>query len=85
MQEIEDRWRSWIGGGFAHMRALFAVHPRDRERAIAYLEKANAEGLGWADIRQQLLEYMKAERFPAEEIDRNLNRADTLHSEQFAN
>ena len=38
-----------IKGAFAFMDAPFGLHPRDRERAVAYRKAAVAAGLSWAD------------------------------------
>lgn len=71
-------WTTMLAGGFAGDAAPFGVHPKDRERAVAYLEAAKAGGLSWADVEAQLVDYMRERGFADDAIDENLERAAEL-------
>ena len=67
-----------IGGGFAHMDAPFGVHPRDRERAVAYRKAAAAAGVSWAEAEQDVRDYAAARGWTAEATEAQVKRAEKL-------
>ncbi|RUW59176.1 hypothetical protein [Mesorhizobium sp. M4B.F.Ca.ET.049.02.1.2] len=76
-------WGRLVAGGFAYMDASFAVHPKDRERALLYMQEALAAGLSWHEVERQLIAYMHNQRMTPETIDKNLLLAAGLMKEWF--
>lgn len=73
-------WVKFIGGGFAHVTAPFAVHPRDHQRAKEYLKLAKAHGLTVSDAMAHAREYLRgATGFPTDEAEQ-LRRVEKFFS-----
>lgn len=76
-------WKRLIGGGFAFQTALFAVHPRDRDRANEYLEQAKAHGLTVSDAVEHAREYLKsAQGWPTSE-EEQIQRVEEFFSKKL--
>jgi len=67
-----EEWTRLIGGGFAYLTAPFAVHPKDRERAIVYLDSAIAHGLTVTDAVEHAREYLRSAQGWPVDIDKQL-------------
>ncbi|ARS26972.1 hypothetical protein [Sphingomonas sp. KC8] len=78
---MAEDWDRLVAGGFAFEAAPFAVHPKDRERALDYLTRARDAGLGWAEVSKHLTGYMEAREFAEDSIEETLERAETLMAE----
>ena len=72
-----------IKGGFAFMDAPFGVHPRDRERALAYRDAAVAAGLGWADAEADVRAYAAEKGWTADLTEEQVGRARKLLTPQL--
>lgn len=67
-----------ISGGCAHMDAPFGLHPRDRERAVAYRKAAAAAGVSWAAAEQDVRDYAASKGWNAETTEKQVKRAEKL-------
>lgn len=70
-----------IGGAFAFMDAPFGVHPKDRERALAYRDAAVAANMKWAEVERDIRSYCAS--FPKVEADKQVERARRLFAGHF--
>jgi hypothetical protein len=67
-----------IKGAFAFMDAPFGLHPRDRERAVAYRKAAIAAGLTWADAEADVRAYGASKGWTPAETQKQVDRAAKL-------
>lgn len=67
-----------IKGAFAFMDAPFGLHPRDRERAVAYRKAAVAAGLTWADAEGDVRAYAATKGWTPAETQKQVERAGKL-------
>ena len=73
-----------IKGAFAFMDAPFGLHPRDRERAVAYRKAAVAAGLTWADAEADVRAYATAKGWTAAQTQEQVARAEKLLRKQLS-
>jgi len=70
----EEEWVRLIGGGFAGMKASFALHPQDKKRARVYLQEAKKQNLTVSDALRHARSYLEnAQGWPCD-IDEQLEK-----------
>lgn len=72
-----------IKGAFAFMEAPFGVHPKDRERAVAYRRAAVAAGLRWADAEVDVRAYAAEKGWDPAFTEEQVKRARKLLTPQL--
>lgn len=71
-------WDTQVRKCFGDSDLIFAGHPADEKRAFKWLADLREHGVGWRAVRQQLKEFLEAQKARDEHIAKQLEKAKRL-------
>ena len=67
-----------LAGCFGERNFLFAVHPRDKQRAFQWLARLREHNAMWSDVQRQIEEFLRERGVPVFHILDQIERAFVL-------